>query len=358
MAEEKTEEATPKRKQKEREKGNISRSNDLNSAISITVGVSLLVFMMPKIMDALQNIMKYAFTHLDPKNIEMEDIRTIIAPYFQVCSDILIPFFITMFFVIIIVMRMQIGHLFAIEKLKPSLEKFAPSSMAKSLGKIINPFDPKNMVELLKSLAKLFIVGAFGYSAVAPQIPVMMGLMGIDTAAGLDVLGQILLKMVTNVCIAMLLIGFLDKKYSDYQYNKALKMTKQEIKDEWKNVEGDPKIKAKIKQMSRQILQQKMMSAVPKADVVVVNPTHYAVAIKYDINDAPAPIVVAKGVDYIAFKIREIATNNNIPIVENKPLARALYKLVDINSIIPAELYVAVAKVLSYVYNRNGRVKR
>ena len=132
-------------------------------------------------------------------------------------------------------------------------------------------------------------------------------------------------------------------------------MSKQEVKDEWKNIEGDPKVKGRIRSFGMKIMQQKMMSKVKEADVVVVNPTHYAVALKYDPTQNAAPIVVAKGVDFIAFKIREIAKNNNIPIIENKPLARSLYKLVEVDHFIPQELYVAVAEILQFVYSRKNR---
>ena len=148
-----------------------------------------------------------------------------------------------------------------------------------------------------------------------------------------------------------------NKKYQEYEYNKSIKMTKQEIKDEWKNMEGDPVIKSKIKSAQMQFMRQKMMNAVPTADVVVANPTHFSVALKYDKDIAPAPVVVAKGVDYMAFKIREIAKANGVPIVENKPLARSLYKLVKVDQVIPAELYVAVAEILAFVYGKNGPPK-
>jgi flagellar biosynthetic protein FlhB len=153
----------------------------------------------------------------------------------------------------------------------------------------------------------------------------------------------------------LLVIGILDKKYQDWEYNKSIKMTKQEVKDEFKNIEGDPKIKGKIRSFQMKIMQQKMMTKVKEADVVVVNPTHFAVALKYDPLKVPAPVVVAKGVDFVAFKIREIAKNNNIPIVENKPLARSLYKLVEVDQIIPQELYTAVAEILHYVYSQKGK---
>jgi flagellar biosynthetic protein FlhB len=160
--------------------------------------------------------------------------------------------------------------------------------------------------------------------------------------------------MVITMCLAMLAIGFIDRKYQNYEFEKSIKMTKQEIKDEYKNIEGDPIIKAKIRSAQMQFMKQKMMSAVPQADVVVANPTHYSVAIKYDKSKAPAPVVVAKGVDFMAFKIREIAKANNVPIVVNKPLARALYKLVKVDSVIPAELYVAVAEILAFIYKKEN----
>ena len=154
------------------------------------------------------------------------------------------------------------------------------------------------------------------------------------------------------MCLAMLVLGYLDKKYQHYEYEKSIKMTKQEIKDEQKDTEGDPKIKARIKSIQMQMARQRMMSSVPQADVVVTNPTHYAVAVKYDKTKAPAPLVVAKGIDYLAFQIREIAKSNNVPIVENRPVARALYNTVPVDGMIPSDLYVAVAEILAFVYKQ------
>ena len=179
----------------------------------------------------------------------------------------------------------------------------------------------------------------------------MLGLVGLDIPIALNVIGSILVNMIINMCLAMLVLGYLDKKYQTYEYEKSIKMTKQEVKDEHKDTEGDPKIKARIKSIQMQMARQRMMSAVPQADVVVTNPTHYAVAIQYDKSKAPAPIVVAKGIDYLAFQIRDIAKSNNVPIVENRPVARALYNSVPVDGMIPSDLYVAVAEILAYVYN-------
>ena len=182
-----------------------------------------------------------------------------------------------------------------------------------------------------------------------------MSLLGADLNLSFMVIANILAQIATQVCIAMLIIGIVDRIYQHFKFEKSLKMTKQEVKDERKNIEGDPVIKNKIKSTQMQFARQMMMSKIPQADVVVTNPTHYAVALRYDNSVVPAPQVVAKGVDFLAFKIREIAENNNVPIVENPPLARTLYKIVPLDGVIPSELFVAVAEVLAYVYKKNKR---
>jgi flagellar biosynthetic protein FliR/FlhB len=185
----------------------------------------------------------------------------------------------------------------------------------------------------------------------------MYALLGADPNIVFNVIGSILAQMFLNMCLAILIIGFIDLKFQTHQFEKSIKMTKQEVKDEYKDTEGDPKIKSKIKAFGMQILQQKIMSAVPTADVVVTNPTHYAVALKYDRSVKPVPYVVAKGADFIAFKIREIATSHDIPIIENIPLARLIYKEVEIDQEIPEEMYKAVAEVLVAVYKIKNKYK-
>ncbi len=349
----KTEEATPRRRAKERERGNISKSQDLNSAMTISAGCVLMCILSSKIISNSTTLLYNTFSHLNPKEIPSDDIIAILVPFAKSAGTILLPFLLALAAITAITLRMQVGSLFAIKKLAPSLNKLAPAQILKGLKKTLNPFEPKNLMELAKSFAKMLVVAYCGFSAIMSRKDELFGLMGAGITPGFSVLGSVLTQMIINICIAMLIIGFIDKKYQDYEYNKSLKMTKQEVKDEWKNSEGDPMIKSKIKAAQMQFVQQKMMTAIPKADVVVVNPTHYAVAIKYDKAEAPAPKVVAKGVDFMAFKIREVAKHNDVPIVENPPLARALYKLVKLDAIIPAELYVAVAEILAFVYNKN-----
>lgn len=352
-AEERTEEATPRRRNKERNKGNVSKSQDLSSAIMIAAGIALLSVFSGHILSSVQTLLHHTFTHLNPKDINVSDILTTLIPFITTLAQILLPFLILLVIVAIVSIRMQIGHVFATEKIKFNLENLSPAKMLGNARRIFNPLNRRNLIELVKSFAKLLIVFFCGYSILNGRKDELYGLMGLNISSSFAVISSILTQMITNICLAMLAIGFLDKKYQDYEYEKSLKMTKFEVKDELKNAEGDPKIKAKIRSIQMKIAFQKMMSNVPKADVVVTNPTHYAVALEYDRSNTSAPKVTAKGVDFVAFKIREIAQNNNIPIVENPPLARSLYKLVPIDGIIPSDMFVAVAEVLAYVYNKN-----
>ncbi len=353
--EERTEEATPRRKEKERDRGNISKSQDYTSSLVLTSGVALLYVMGDDMLEKLKTMLFNALSDLNPVNISDNNFISIISPYFNTLCSILLLFFAFLAICSIIILRLQTGALFAKEALKPKFDKLSPSKAFKNLIDKINIFKPRQMVELVKSIVKGFIVVMVGIKIISQHKNELFGLIGADPSTGFAVMGAIIFKLVFSICILLVIIGFLDKKYQDWEYNKSIKMTKQEVKDERKNIDGDPMVKGKIRSFQIKILQQKMMSNVKEADVVVVNPTHYAVALKYRPEEYPAPIVVAKGVDFIAFKIREIAKNNNVPIVENKPLARSLYKLVEINGIIPQELYIAVAEILQYVYSMKKR---
>ena len=353
--EERTESATPKRREKEREKGNIAKSQDFTSSLMLTLGVGLMYMLSSSMLQKIQNILYQTFTHLDPKEINESNPMGIFIPYAQATGEILVPFLFLLCLGAALILRLQTGALFAKEALKPNFDKLMPGNMVKTLLKKFNFFEPKTMMELVKSLAKLTAVGLVGFNVINKRKGDLFATIGMDVNTSFAIVGSVIMELIVNICIILLIVGIIDKKFQDYQYEKSIKMTKQEVKDEWKNLEGDPKIKSKVRAFQMQIMQQKMMSSVKQADVVVVNPTHYAVAIKYDPQSTPVPQVLAKGVDFLAFKIREIAKNNNIPIVENKPLAQSLYKLVPIGGIIPQELYVAVAEVLRFVYSAKGK---
>lgn len=352
-ADNKTEEATPRRRAKEREKGNIAKSKDLMSAITITIALVMLAVFSGWMMNRMILALHYSFTNLNPKNIVISEFMGIFLPYMRILGQALLPFMCSMFILTIIALRIQIGPMFALDKIKPKMENISPKKWVDNLKRLLNPFDPQKLVELAKSVLKVLIVGACGYSVLHARLDELYALLGAEIPTVFAVIGSILSQMMLNMILAMLIIGFLDLKFQTYMFEKQIKMTKQEVKDEYKDTEGDPKIKSKIKAFGRQLLQQQMMAQVPSADVVVTNPTHFAVALKYDRSVKPAPYVVAKGADFIAFKIREVAQNNDIPIVENKLVARTLYKLVEIGDIIPSEMFQAVAEILAYVYNKN-----
>lgn len=350
--EDKTEEATPRKREKERKKGNIAKSQDLNSALMLCAAVGLCLILSPYFFRKLQAIMRYTFTNLQT-DITRDSMVDLIRYYAISFGEIVFPFAILLFFLTIFLLWTQVGPLFSMERLKPKFDKLSPAAILNNAKKQLNPAELRNIVEFVKSLLKMACVFAAGYSVIMARKDDLFGLLGASPATGLAVIGSILVQMVLAICIMLLVIGFIDKKYQTYEYEKSIKMTKKEVKDEYKDSEGNPEVKSKIKGIQMKFARQRMMAAVPQADVVVTNPTHFAVAIKYDKASSLAPIVVAKGVDYVAFKIREIAENNNVPIYENRPLARSLYRLVPVNGMIPAELYVAVAEVFAWVYNRN-----
>lgn len=352
MANERTEKATPKRQNELRSKGQISKSPDFNSAVMLSVGLYLIYLFAPSIMDKLKFIAVDVFARLDPARISEKNIMSFFDPYISELITILFPFFITLMVIGCALQYFQVGSLFTLEPLKPNFGKLSPMSIIGGFKKF---FNLKSFVELIKSFIKMGIVGGISYSVINERKMEVLALQGAELSKVLLLISNILFQMMTQIFIVLIIVGFLDKKYQKYEHEKSIKMTKEEVKDERKNTEGDPQVKAKVKGIQMQFAMQRMMSSVPKADVILTNPTHYAVALRYDTSIAPTPQVIAKGVDYVAFKIKEIAENNNVPIVENKPLARTLYKIVPLDGLIPADLYVAVAEVLAYVYKTNKR---
>ena len=350
MSDERTEQATPKRRSKARGEGQVSKSQDLSSAVTLLLGLSVLFIYMPFIFERFKTVTVSLLTNLDPNLITKKNIFGFLGGHLSVMFVILMPIFSVMVIAGIVINYVQVGPMFSLKAIKPDFSKLSPSKMVMGFKKF---FELKSLVEFAKSIMKLIIIAGIGYSVIHRHELEIMSLLGTDLAYGLTFMSKIILELILKICIVLLILGIIDKKYQDYEYEKSLKMTKEEIKDERKNAEGDPKIKAHIRKVQMKFAMQRMMSAVPSADVVVTNPTHYSVALRYDTSKAPAPQVVAKGLDYVAFKIRDIAEANNIPIVENPPLARTLYKIVPLEGMVPAELYVAVAEVLAFVYRTN-----
>ena len=244
----------------------------------------------------------------------------------------------------------QVGALFTMETLKPQFSKLNPFNGIKRI------FSIRGIVELIKALLKIIVVGVVAWQSLRGEERNIVKLMDMDLTAGAVYIFSTAMDIAIKICVMMVIIGILDFGYQWWQYEKDLKMSKQEIKEEYKEMEGNPEIKQKIRQKQREASMRRMLSDVPKADVIITNPTHYAIAIQYDVKKAPAPIVIAKGQDFLAQRIKEVANENRIEIVENKPLAQALYKAADIGQQVPPELYQAVAEILAFVYQLKGKV--
>ena len=246
---------------------------------------------------------------------------------------------------------MQVGPLFTVKPLGMKLNRISPISGIKRL------FSSKTIVDLAKSILKILILGYIAYNDYSKLLEVFPGYIGRDVYDSVILIMRTAFLTALKMCIAMIFISIGDFIYQWWKYEKDLRMTKQEVKDEYKMMEGDPQIKGKIKAKQRQMSAMRMMSRVPEADVVITNPTHYAVALKYDDKVSGAPLVIAKGQDYIARKIREIAQENGVQIVENPPLAQALYAMCEVDDEIPGDFYQAVADILVFVYRQKGKIR-
>ena len=236
---------------------------------------------------------------------------------------------------------------------KPLQPKFSKLNPLNGIKKI---FSAQSLVELVKSVAKILLIALVTYSYIKKKSGLLYALYDMSMMQAVNLIGETVIELGIRISAIYMIIAGADFMYQKYKFKNDMKMTKQEVKEEYKNAEGDPEIKAKIKARMREASQRRMMQAIPKADVVITNPTHYAVAIRYDTEVAPAPIVVAKGSDYLAQKIKQIARENNVEIVEDKPLARMLFANVDVDKQIPPELYQAVAEILAMVYHAQGKV--
>ena len=257
----------------------------------------------------------------------------------------MLPFFAFGFIIAILANIVQVGWKVTTKPLQPKADKFNPINGFKRM------FSKDSLFELLKSIAKILVIIYVAYTSIKDKADNIFLLYDIPLMQAVILCGTIIIDAGFKISMVYLVIGLLDFAYQKHKFNDEMKMTKQEVKDEYKNTEGNPEIKGRQKQRMREASQRRMMQDVPKADVVITNPTHLAVAIKYDAETSKAPVVLAKGEDYVAMKIREAAKENQIEIVENKPLARMLYANVEIGQEIPPELYQAVAEVLAMVYN-------
>jgi len=269
--------------------------------------------------------------------------------FWDVFGILILPFLFLMFAAFIGPFA-QVGPLFAPEGLLPKMDKISP---IKGFGRI---FSKRSLMEFLKGLLKMGLVGGVGFILIYPFFDSIEHLVGLPLPFFLDTLHTLVLKMLAGVLVVLLVVALIDLVFQQKEHTMKMRMTKQEVKDEYRQAEGDPQVRAKLRQLRAERASQRMMQSVPEADVVITNPTHYAIALKYDPDVMDAPKCLAKGHDQVALRIREVAKEHNIIIYEDKPLARSLYDIVEIDQTIPAEQYKAVAEVISFVFKQKGRL--
>ncbi|MFY9174723.1 MAG: flagellar biosynthesis protein FlhB [Peptococcia bacterium] len=339
---EKTEKATPRRKQEARKKGQIVKSNELVTVIILTLSILVLQAWIPYIAAEFQRLYNFCISYTK-EELTLLTLRHLIISTLISIVKMGGPIIITAVGAGFVANLMQVGFLFVSEPLKFDLNRINPINGFKRI------FSKRALFELLKATVKTCLVGYVAVKYLWGELPRLAILMDLPPAQGIATIGEITFAVCWRMIAVLFVLAVADYGFQLFEYEKSLRMSKEEIKEEYKMMEGDPQIKARIKERQRLIASHRMMQEVPKATVVITNPTHIAVAIKYD-DSLSAPMVVAKGQDHLAEKIKEIARENDVIITENKPLARLLFKRVEVGSYIPAELYQAVAEVIAYVY--------
>lgn len=350
---EKTEDATSKKLTDARKEGKVAKSTEIIMAISL-LGLFLLLkfytlFMGEQFVGVFNRI--YALISMEANDRSAERVLFSIIRYslFQIML-LVIPFFVLALLLALVGNVAQVGWQISTKPMEPDLSKFNPISGMKRI------FSKDKLVELLKAVLKIGAVSYIVYSVLIKQVDRLLILYSLGLFQAIGLIGDLVIDIGLRISILFLAIGIFDVYYQRRKFKNDMKMTKQEVKDEYKNTEGDPQVKGRIRGKMREASQRRMMQELPKADVVITNPTHLAVAIRYDKDTAQAPVVIAKGADYIAEKIKNMAKDYKIEIVENKPLARMLYYNVEIGDEIPAELYQMVAEVLAYVYRLQNKI--
>jgi flagellar biosynthetic protein FlhB len=346
---EKTEEATPKKREDARKKGTVAKSMDVNGSVVLLASFAALVAAGPLIFATLQGAMRDGFMLIStPGVVEREGIGALFGELGRVVAIAVGPIAGAALLAGVVASALQVKWKPSAQAIKPDPKKLNPISGAKNI------FGKRALFELAKNVTKVGVVGAVVAIAVLPKMPELAALVGMPPEALFGELCRQVLEMSLRACAAYVVIGAADYAYQRHSTNKQLKMTKEEVKQEFKNMEMSAEVRMARKRRQMEGARARMMADVPEADVVVTNPTHYAVALRY-LPDRPAPVVVAKGKDLLAFKIRELAAANGVPVVPDPPLARSLHASVEVGHMIPEELYQTVAQLLAYVFRTAGR---
>lgn len=345
---EKTEQATGKRRDDFRSKGQVAQSKEVGTAALMTFSTLLWVFyaryfwadLAEMVSVLLQMLARFEVTSLSAVNLLYQMVA--------LAGKLMAPVFLLTLVVGFLASFVQVGPLFTLKPFEPDISKF---NIIKGMAKFVSK---RSAVELVKSLAKVALIGFVAYKTVSNEFDVALTLVGLELSQTLIFLGQVAFLVMAKTCGIMILLAVIDFAFARYEMEQKMKMTKQEVKEEFKDTEGDPYIKSRIRSLQQQMARKRMMAEVPKADVVITNPTHLSVAISYDRETMDAPTIIAKGADHMAFRIREIAKEHKVPILENKPVARALYRQ-EVGEQVPEEMFTAVAEILAYIYGLKKR---
>lgn len=352
---EKTEPATAKKLKDAREEGKVAKSKEFSGAVDLIVLFLGLKIFGSYVSETLMNEFSGFYRKIPDILLENKTGMTVKSSHMLMSQaviemiKVMIPFLLIGIVVTFLVSVLQVGWKISGKPLKPELSKFNPINGFKRM------FSKDSLFELVKSIVKVALVMYVAYSEIKDRQGELFVIYDMELLQAVALIAGLIVDVGLKTSLVYLIVGIADLIYQKRKFKEEMKMTKQEVKDEYKNTEGDPQIKGRQRQRMREASQRRMMQDVPKADVVITNPTHYAVAIRYDAEVSKAPVVVAKGEDFLAAKIKEVARENQVEIVENKPLARMLYANVNVGAEIPPELYQAVAEVLAMVYNLKGR---
>jgi len=353
---EKTEEPTSKKLEDARKEGQVAKSKEVTSAFEMLAAFLMMKFLIEymgtvfvgNIYDIYSQIP--AYVKLYDGHVQTETFRMLFVSSLLRILQVIAPFLLVGFLVAFVTNLLQVKWKITTKPLQPKFNKLNPVSGVKRI------FSPNSLMELVKSVLKLTLIGYVVYNYLKKNMPPIYMLYDVSLNQGIALVGTLVIDLGIRIALFYMLIAAADFAYQKIKFKRDMRMTKQEVKDEYKNQEGDPQIKSKQRQRMMEASRRRMMQQLPEADVVITNPTHYAVAIKYEPELYDAPYVVAKGADYLAQRIKDVAKENRIEIVENKPLARMLYANVDVGSVVPPELYQAVAEVLAFVYHLKGKV--
>ena len=354
-SEDKSEEPTPHRLREAREKGQVAKSKEITTAILLLLSYYLFRYLgeymwrnLVEMAQALFQMVPEATT-----NFNLGFAGYVLLIGLRSMALVLLPIFGITFAAALLAEAFQTGFVFSLDPLTPKLERVNPLEGLKRM------FSMQGFVELVKSLLKIIIVFYIAWTAARDDLPFIIVLIETHPWNAIVLGGNIAFKIAMRVGTFYVIIALLDYLYRRWEYMRNLKMSRQEVKEEYKRLEGDPMVKQRMRDLQRQVAQQRMMSSVPQADVVVTNPTHYAVALKYEQAKMKAPVVLAKGENKVAEEIRRIAEAHEISVVQNEPLARSLYKSTRVNQQVPSDLYQAIAEVLAYVYKiKRDRIAR